>query len=212
MMKDYPTNFEQFEALLQQKHYDDLSEKEKGIVAEYCDSSQEYHLMRKMVLAQAPNIMAPKNVPRNLLEKVAENAKPSVYQRFMNFKVPFWVYLLSLFTVLGLMYFGRPNSIQIKEVIKEVPKEIIKEVPKEIIKTDTVVQYAFRVDTIYLPSKKSSSRATVQHREAPEAAFVNQIIEHPKQPVKKNNQQPVGRTIKQDPDLKVFFTEAFQKF
>lgn len=204
-MKENATNFEQFEALLKQKSYDDLSDKEKGLIAEFCDSAQEYGLMRKMILAQAPIIMPAEIVPENLLEKVAGNAKSSEYQRFMNLSVPFWAYLLSLLVVFGLTYFLRPTSVKIKEVPTEVQKEIIKEVPKEIIKTDTVIKYAYRVDTVYLESKKSVSVA--QKPSSSQKATLVTNKPEPLEPSKKKNQHPVGRTIKQDRDLKAFFTD-----
>ncbi len=208
-MKENHTHFEQFEALLKQKSFDDLSETEKDIVSAFCDSSQEYGLMRKMILTPplTDTPTAEFSVPQSLLDKVSGNAKPSGLQRLLNLKIPMWLYLLSMCTVFGLTYFLRPAQIEIKETIKEVPKEIIKEVPKEIIKTDTVVQYAYRIDTVYLSPKKSAIVMHPQNPKKPNATLVNQKNKEAKSTKIEHNEHPKGRTIKQDPDLKAFFTD-----
>ncbi len=200
-MKDNDTNFEQFEALLKEKGFGDLSEKEREFVKEFCDSAQEYGLMQKMIFAQAPAITSTILTPQNLLDRVAKKAQPSGYQRFVSFKVPFGIYLLSLFTVFGLTYFLKPNRIEVIKTIKEVPREIIKEVPKEVIKIDTIVQFAYRVDTFYLKEKKVTKEMV--KTPAPVA-----IVNNPsKKTLSKKNKHSKGRTIKQDADLKVFFTD-----
>jgi len=204
-MKKNHTDFEQFEALLQQKKYLDLSEKERSLVAPYCDSPEEYKLMRQMILAsqpigKAPSTFALENVPNNLLKKVSENSKPSGFQRFVSLRIPFWTFLLSLFTVFGLTYALKSNDVEMKEPTREIPKEIIKEVSK----TDTVIQYAYRVDTIYLQSKKSRS-TTPDDSKKP--ALVSHEMKPSKVAVKKSSQHSKGRTIKQDLDLKAFFTD-----
>lgn len=204
-MKEHATNFDLFEEMLKQKQYNELSKKEKVMVAEFCSSAQEYALMQKMILAQAP-IFSVNSVPDGLLGKVALNAQDVGNQSIMGRSIPLWAYLASMLLVFGLTYILKPNQVEIKETIREIPKEIIREIPKEVIKTDTVLQYAYRVDTIFVEKKGAKNQQKTKTNQVNKASLVINPINKLKSTTKKN-QQPIGRTIKQDPDLKAFFTD-----
>ncbi len=201
-MKTNDHRFEQFEALLAQKKYTDLSETEKKLVETFCDSPKEYALMQQMVLATPPHLAADSSVPPALISKLAANKQPSFLQRFMQIKVPLWAFMMALLSLLFAVYWFRPSKVVIKEVIKQVPQEIIKEVPKEIVKTDTVVQYAYRTDTVYLRNNERPHKSTQSPvlRKPSSVTVMNPSA-------KKEYHSPQGRSIKKDPELRRFMTD-----
>lgn len=199
------TNFNQFEALLLNKEYAQLTKQEQLLVAKYCQSAEEFNQMKKIARDAAYPLESIPNpaIKADLLHHMRSKQPIPVSSSFLYKKIPLWALMTSIILLASFFYFFKTKEI------------IIQEFEKTVIKRDTIYQPLRQIDTIYIripvPSKKKPIAKTVQTPEEKHPKQQHEIKAIKPSFVLKEilpKQSPKGLSLKQAADLKQFIART----
>ena len=194
-------NFDQFEALLLNKEYKELSTKELELITSFCDSQNEFEQMKKISLnvGFSEESTPDPRIKNRLLKHLSEQKQPKAGWVGWNSNFPLWALLAVALSSSLITFFFMPQKIEVQEV------------KNKVIQIDTIKQIIFKTDTIYIKLSKTNKQQPIAklqfNHKTEHTIFSNQKSPKAESHIKPKihpDEYSQGRSLKQETDLKKF--------